>query len=90
MDPEECGDAVIGFIEEWIFRRMVDPSEISAVFIEPIQGEGGYVVPPDNFLPKLRKLTRENGILLVADEVQSGFGRTGKWFAVENWGLTQT
>ncbi|MCC6033386.1 MAG: acetyl ornithine aminotransferase family protein [Desulfurococcaceae archaeon] len=86
-DPEECGDAVIGFIEEWIFRRMVDPSEISAVFIEPIQGEGGYVVPPDDFLPKLRKLTRENGILLVADEVQSGFGRTGKWFAVENWGV---
>ncbi|MEM0025684.1 MAG: aminotransferase class III-fold pyridoxal phosphate-dependent enzyme, partial [Zestosphaera sp.] len=55
--------------------------------IEPIQGEGGYVVPPDDFFPKLRKLTRDNGILLVVDEVQSGFGRTGKWFAIENWGV---
>ncbi|MEM0014738.1 MAG: acetyl ornithine aminotransferase family protein [Zestosphaera sp.] len=87
VDPEECGDAVVGFIEEWVFRRMVDPTEVAAVFVEPIQGEGGYVVPPDDFLPKLRKLTRENGIKLVADEVQSGFGRSGKWFTVEHWGV---
>ncbi len=85
--PEECGDAVIGYIEEWIFRRLVDPSEIAAVFIEPIQGEGGYIVPPPDFLPKLRKITRDNGILLVVDEVQSGFGRSGKWFAIENWNV---
>lgn len=87
VDAEECGEAVIGFMEEWIFRRMVDPAEVAAVFIEPIQGEGGYVTPPDDFLLRLRKLTSENGIKLVADEVQSGFGRSGKWFAVEHWGV---
>ncbi len=86
-NPEKCGDAVIGFMEEWIFRRMVDPSEVAAVFVEPIQGEGGYVVPPEDFFPKLRKLTQENGILLVDDEVQAGMGRTGKWFAIEHWGV---
>lgn len=87
VEPEECGDAVIGFMEEWIFKRVVDPTEVAAVFIEPIQGEGGYVVPPDDFFPKLRKLTRENGILLVDDEVQAGMGRTGKWFAIEHWNV---
>jgi len=63
-DPEECGDAVIGFIEDWVFSKYIDPSEVAAVFIEPIQGEGGYIVPPKNFLPKLRKLTEKHGILL--------------------------
>jgi 4-aminobutyrate aminotransferase len=87
VDGEKCGDAVIGYLEEWIFKRVVDPEEVSAVFIEPIQGEGGYVVPPDNFLPKLRNLTRKYNILLIVDEVQSGFGRTGKWFAVQHWGV---
>jgi 4-aminobutyrate aminotransferase len=58
---------------------------VAAVFVEPIQGEGGYLVPPDDFLPRLRELTAKNGILLVADEVQSGMGRTGKLLAVEHW-----
>ena len=87
VPPEECGDAAIGFMEEWIFRRLVDPSEVSAVFAEPIQGEGGYVVPPDDFFPKLKKLLESNGIFLVDDEIQAGMGRTGRWFAIENWGV---
>ncbi len=86
-EPEKCGDAVIDFIEEWVFKRLVDPEEVGAVFIEPIQGEGGYIVPPEDFLPKLRKLTEKYGILLVVDEVQTGFGRTGEWFAVKHWGV---
>ena len=56
--------------------------------VEPIQGEGGYVVPPDRFLPRLREICDEHGILLVTDEVQSGFGRSGRMFAVEHWGVT--
>jgi 4-aminobutyrate aminotransferase len=87
LSEEECGESALSYIEDWIFGRLVDPSEVAAVFIEPIQGEGGYVVPPRNFMNGLRKLTRDNGILLVADEVQSGFGRTGRWFAVEHFGI---
>ncbi len=85
--PEECGDAVIEYIEEWILGKMVDPTEVAAFIFEPIQGEGGYVVPPDNFFPKLRKLADKHGILLIDDEVQAGFGRTGKWFAIEHWNV---
>ncbi len=86
LGEEECGEAVLGYLEDWIFNKMVDPSEISAIFFEPIQGEGGYVVPPRNFFPGLRKITDKYGILLVDDEVQAGFGRTGKWFAIQHWG----
>jgi 4-aminobutyrate aminotransferase len=68
-----------------LFLRLAPPEEFAAVFVEPIQGEGGYIVPPDDFLPRLRKLTTHHGILLVADEVQSGMGRTGRMFAVEHW-----
>src|SRR5207248_2225649 len=63
------------------------PESVAAVFVEPIQGEGGYLVPPDDFLPRLRELTSKHGILLVADEVQSGMGRTGHLLAVEHWGV---
>jgi len=63
------------------------PSETAAVVIEPVLGEGGYVAPPPSFLPGLRELCDEHGILLIADEVQSGFGRTGKFFAVEHFGV---
>jgi len=86
-EPRECGEAVLGYIEDWIFAKLVDPSEVAAVVLEPIQGEGGYIVPPDNFLPGLRRLTRRHGILLAVDEVQSGFARTGKWWAVQHWGV---
>jgi 4-aminobutyrate aminotransferase len=70
-----------------LFRHTVPPQEVAAVFVEPIQGEGGYLVPPPEFLPRLREITREHGILLVVDEVQSGMGRTGKMFAIEHWGV---
>ena len=86
-DPRQCADMVIRYIEEWIFGKLVDPSEVAAFVFEPIQGEGGYIVPPDNFLPELEKLARRYGILLVSDEVQAGFCRTGRWFAVEHWGV---
>jgi 4-aminobutyrate aminotransferase/(S)-3-amino-2-methylpropionate transaminase len=66
---------------------LVNPDEIACVVVEPIQGEGGFVVPTDDFLPGLRKFTKENGILLVVDEVQAGIGRTGKFFAHEHWGI---
>jgi 4-aminobutyrate aminotransferase len=73
-------------IEE-LFTTVAPPESVAAVFVEPIQGEGGYLVPPDDFLPRLRELTKNHGILLVADEVQSGMGRTGHLLAVEHWGV---
>jgi len=72
---------------ETLFRHEVPPDEVAAVFVEPIQGEGGYIVPPAEYLPMLQDLCRKHGILLVVDEIQSGFGRTGKMFASEHWGL---
>ena len=72
-------------LEKSLFRYEVRPEEVAAIFVEPIQGEGGYVVPPPEFLPMLQDLCRKHGILLVADEIQSGFGRTGKMFASEHW-----
>lgn len=82
-----CNLACVDFIEEILFGKSIPPEEVAAIFVEPIQGEGGYVVPPDGWLQKLRALCDRYGILLVADEVQSGMGRTGKWFAVEHWGV---
>jgi 4-aminobutyrate aminotransferase len=73
-------------IEE-LFNTLAPAESVAAVFVEPIQGEGGYLVPPDDFLPRLRDLTKKHGILLVADEVQSGMGRTGHLLAVEHWGV---
>jgi 4-aminobutyrate aminotransferase len=75
------------YLEEVLFRYEVMPEEVAAIFVEPIQGEGGYIVPPPEFLPKLKELCQRHGILLVADEIQSGFGRTGKMFACEHWGV---
>jgi 4-aminobutyrate aminotransferase len=79
-------DESIARIEE-LFTTVAPPESVAAVFVEPIQGEGGYLVPPDDFLPRLRELTLKHGILLVADEVQSGMGRTGHLLAVEHWGI---
>ena len=75
------------FLEREIFKRMVDPEEVAAVFIEPIQGEGGYVPAPKEFLVELQRICRKHGILLVCDEVQSGMGRTGKWWACDHAGI---
>ncbi len=69
------------------FHQYVYPEHVAAIIIEPVLGEGGYIVPPPAFLPRLREITRQHGILLIADEVQTGFGRTGKLFAVEHWGV---
>jgi 4-aminobutyrate aminotransferase len=75
------------YIEEKLFKTIVPPEEVAAIFVEPIQGEGGYVVAPDNFLHELRAICDRHGILLVVDEVQSGAGRTGKWWAIEHSGV---
>jgi len=75
------------YIEEKVFKTILPPEEVAAVFIEPIQGEGGYVVAPTVFMQELRRICDRHGILLVADEVQSGVGRTGKWWAIEHSGV---
>jgi 4-aminobutyrate aminotransferase len=80
------GKAVLDYIR-MLFERNVPPSEVAAILVEPIQGEGGYLVPPDGFLAGLRALCDEHGILLIFDEVQSGVGRTGKMYACEHWGV---
>jgi 4-aminobutyrate aminotransferase len=74
-------------MEDVLFPRSVPPGEVAAVLVEPIQGEGGYLVPPDGFLRGLRNLCDRHGILLIFDEVQSGVGRTGKMFASQHWGV---
>ncbi len=84
---EDQGKAVLDYIENVLFHTMIPAEEVAAILVEPIQGEGGYVVPPDSFLPGLRELCDRHGILLIADEVQSGMGRTGKMYAIENWGV---
>jgi 4-aminobutyrate aminotransferase len=81
------GNAVIEYIENVLFASNVPPSEVAAILVEPIQGEGGYLVPPDSFLPGLRELCDRYGILLIFDEVQTGIGRTGKMFASQHWGV---
>ncbi len=84
---EEFSLGCARFIEEKLFKTTVAPEEVAAIFVEPIQGEGGYVVAPDNFLRELRAICNRHGILLVSDEVQSGAGRTGKWWAIEHSGV---
>jgi 4-aminobutyrate aminotransferase len=84
---EGYGEAVVRYIEEEILGRILPPDELAGFLIEPIQGEGGYIVPPPDFFPALRELCDKYGILLIADEVQSGMGRTGKWWSIENFGV---
>lgn len=85
--PETCAAECLDFLEDQILVHLVAPDEVAAVVVEPIQGEGGYVVPPAQFHERLRELTRTHGMLLVVDEVQSGMGRTGKMFAMEHFGV---
>jgi 4-aminobutyrate aminotransferase len=82
----QTSDHVFARIDE-IFQTVARPESFAAVFVEPIQGEGGYILPPDDFLPRLRDLTSEHGILLVADEIQTGMGRTGRAFALDHSGV---
>jgi 4-aminobutyrate aminotransferase len=82
-----CSAACVDWIREDLFKRSIPPEEVAAIFVEPIQGEGGYVVPPPEFHQKLYELAKAFGILFVDDEVQSGMGRTGKMMAIEHWGI---
>ena len=84
---DDQGAAVLNYIENVLFRSNVPASEVAAILIEPIQGEGGYLIPPDGFLQGLRALCDRHGILLIFDEVQSGIGRSGKMFAAEHFGV---
>ncbi|SPF39405.1 Acetylornithine aminotransferase [Syntrophobacter sp. SbD1] len=83
----DCGSACVQWIEDPLFRTCIPPEEVAAIFVEPIQGEGGYIVPPPQFHLELSKLAKKYGILLVADEIQTGMGRTGKMFAMEHFGV---
>ncbi|MGC2246336.1 MAG: acetyl ornithine aminotransferase family protein [Terriglobales bacterium] len=87
QDVEEFALSCARYIEEKLFKTILAPEEVAAIFVEPIQGEGGYVVAPTVFMQELRRICDTHGILLVVDEVQSGIGRTGKWFAVEHTGV---
>ena len=83
----QCSLACVDWLEENLFRTTMPPEEVAAIFVEPIQGEGGYIVPPPEFHKALKDIAEKYGILYVADEVQSGMGRTGKMFALEHYGV---
>jgi 4-aminobutyrate aminotransferase len=87
LQASDCAAECLDFIDHQLFVHLVSPDEVAAVVVEPIQGEGGYIVAPDQFLQRLRELTTRHGILLVDDEVQSGMGRSGKMFAIEYAGV---
>lgn len=86
-EGEDCGQTVIHYLEDELFRKMVSPYDVAGILIEPIQGEGGYIIPPPHFMQALRHLCDKYGILLMVDEIQSGVGRTGKWWAVQHEGV---
>ena len=85
--PDELVNRTLDFIEKYVLKTYAPPENVAAFLVEPIQGEGGYIVPPMNFHKELRKLAGENNILVIMDEVQSGMGRTGKYFASEHFGV---
>ncbi|MBW7882785.1 MAG: acetyl ornithine aminotransferase family protein [Caldilineaceae bacterium] len=89
MQPGEAdyGETVVNYLERVVFKSVLSPDEVAAVLVEPIQGEGGYIVPPAGFFPRLRELCDRHGILLIVDEVQTGMARTGKWWAIEHFGV---
>jgi 4-aminobutyrate aminotransferase len=85
--PETCGVEVLELLEGQIFKGLFDPEEVAGIIIEPIQGEGGYVPAPKFFLQELQRICRQHGIMFIVDEVQSGMGRTGKWWASDHAGI---
>jgi 4-aminobutyrate aminotransferase len=85
--PESCDVECLELLTESYFHHTIDPKEVAAIIVEPVQGEGGFIPPHPRFLPRLETLCRDNGILMIADEVQSGMGRTGKMFALEHYGI---
>ncbi len=84
---ESYGDTIINYLEDELFKTLISPEDIAGILVEPIQGEGGYVIPAPNFFPRLREICDKYGILLITDEIQSGAGRTGKWWALEHEGI---
>ena len=86
-DPSQCVEEALSALQT-VFMRIISPSQVAAIIVEPIQGEGGYIVPPKEFLQRLRDIATRNGILLIFDEVWTGFGRTGEWFAAQTFGVT--
>ncbi|MBP7779475.1 MAG: acetyl ornithine aminotransferase family protein [Acidobacteria bacterium] len=87
LTPDRCGAECLDFLEDQVLVHLISPDDVAAVMVEPIQGEGGYVVPPKAFHERLRALTTKHGMLLMVDEVQSGMGRTGKMWAIEHFGV---
>jgi len=87
LEPDSCGLACLDYIEDVVFKSYVAADEVSAVFVEPIQGDAGWHVPPPGWHKRLRSICDAHGILLVVDEIQTAFGRTGKWTAMEHWGV---
>ncbi len=85
-EEEAHGLACARFIEETLFKTTLPPEEVAAIFVESIQGEGGYIVPPNSFLQEIRRICDRHGILMISDEIQSGAGRTGRWWAIEHAG----
>ncbi|MHB8358599.1 MAG: acetyl ornithine aminotransferase family protein [Thermoplasmataceae archaeon] len=85
--PDELINRTMDFIEKYVLKTYAPPENLAAFLVEPIQGEGGYIIPPMNFHKELRKLADENNMLVIMDEVQSGMGRTGKYFASEHFGV---
>jgi len=84
---EDYGEAVVRYIEEEVLNQILPPDDVAGILVETIQGEGGYIIPPEGFYPALRKLCDKYGILMMLDEVQCGMGRTGKWWAIEHFGV---
>jgi 4-aminobutyrate aminotransferase len=84
LNGETYDETVFRYLKDQILGNLIDPSDIAGILIEPIQGEGGYIVPSPGFIPRLRQLCDEHGIMLIVDEIQSGVGRTGKWWAVQH------
>jgi 4-aminobutyrate aminotransferase len=83
----DCNYWCIDFIDEFVLQKYVPPEDVAAILFEPIQGEGGYVVPPPEYFQRLKRLADKYGLLLIDDEVQAGMGRAGKWFAIEHWNI---
>jgi 4-aminobutyrate aminotransferase len=83
----DCGQDYLDYINDYVFKKEVLPEEVAAIILEPIQGEGGYIVPPKSFMSGIRKMADENGILIIDDEIQAGYMRTGKFLALDNFGI---
>ncbi len=87
LSHPSCHYWCVDFIDEYVLQKYMPPEDVAGMLVEPIQGEGGYVVPPPEYHQKLKKLADKYGLLFMVDEVQSGMGRTGKWFAIEHWNV---